>query len=74
MEGNSQGAAQKPKEGRRAQGWATTGEPVMTQDHMAARTEVTNAKADVEAGGIVSLVVHVKLKLVCNSRANRRFH
>ena len=28
---------------------------------MAARTEVTNARADVEAGGIVSLVVHVKL-------------
>ena len=41
---------------------------------MAARTEVINAKADVEAGGIVSLVVHVKLKLTCNSRANRRFH
>jgi hypothetical protein len=41
---------------------------------MAARTEVTNARADVEAGGIVSLVVHVKLKLACNSRANRRFH
>jgi len=28
---------------------------------MAARTEVTNARADVEAGGIVSLVVYVKL-------------
>jgi len=56
-------AMQNRREGRRAQGETPPGSRCVRRTTMAAWAVVTNAKADVDTGGIVSVVVHVKLLL-----------